>query len=47
MFTLDNMNLSEEGCLGSSTLYRIVLKNKTDRISAADIHEVGCLEVMR
>ena len=38
------INLSEEGSIGSLVRYLITLKNKTDKISAHEADEVGCLQ---
>ena len=41
--TFERMNRSLEGSRGKSLVYLISWKNKTDRTSAADMQEVGCL----
>ena len=37
-------NLSLAGSLGTVVLYFMVSKNRTDMTSAAEAHDVGCLE---
>ena len=44
IYTFDIMNRSEERSRGSSTLYFIVRKNKTAKISAQLDADVGCLQ---